>query len=353
MLLGRLCTRVCRHGFLRMISKQVHSKDLPRILTDQLKGFPIEIKSQGAADQAGRGLFAARPLRKGAIIYQEEPFVSALVAYESQDDSSPRCKHCTKPMQEQTLLSAPSCHRCSDLFCSSACQQESQDIGHSLYCGKESTLLSKLKAQHSLQNMQQAGHDTNSESPVHPQLFPMLISKIMGRMLSDLKQNGSFDASWGLLQHLMWANQEPVKAQWQPSYNILAETLFQKNYDQLFTMDWYLRTTGILHLNTFSVPSSTHYHIALYIVASFHNHDCDPNVLTKFSNGNIQLFAARDINPGEELLISYAHDDTLTDSQRNTHLWMNYGFKCTCSKCLAASNDSKNGIEAPSEIPKI
>ncbi|KAG0151776.1 hypothetical protein CROQUDRAFT_36427 [Cronartium quercuum f. sp. fusiforme G11] len=55
------------------------------------------------------------------------------------------------------------------------------------------------------------------------------------------------------------------------------------------------------------------------------NHDCRPNVAYYFDDLTLQLemFAIRDIAPGEELF----------DSSRQDTLYHHYGFKCKCSQC--------------------
>lgn len=82
---------------------------------------------------------------------------------------------------------------------------------------------------------------------------------------------------------------------------------------------------------------------ALYTLQSACNHSCEPNVKAYFLNNNFRLsmLAERDIKAGEELLVSYLDECTLSRSRhtRQKILMENYLFKCSCSKCLAEADE--------------
>lgn len=82
---------------------------------------------------------------------------------------------------------------------------------------------------------------------------------------------------------------------------------------------------------------------ALYALQSACNHSCDPNALPTFPHSNFQLtmVAIKDIEPGEEILISYLDECALERSRHSRHkiLRENYLFTCYCSKCEAQIED--------------
>jgi hypothetical protein len=81
----------------------------------------------------------------------------------------------------------------------------------------------------------------------------------------------------------------------------------------------------------------------LYAKQSTINHSCDPNAVVEFPFNNHELVvnAAKNINVGEEILISYLDE---CDQQRSRHsriklLQENYLFNCDCSKCSSQRDD--------------
>ncbi|XP_064406459.1 histone-lysine N-methyltransferase SMYD3-like [Halichondria panicea] len=73
--------------------------------------------------------------------------------------------------------------------------------------------------------------------------------------------------------------------------------------------------------------------VALYTTPSLLNHSCRPNTLALFNGRQILFKAVRDINPGEQLFISYT-DTVQLLSERQTDLQKGYNFTCACERCL-------------------
>lgn len=81
----------------------------------------------------------------------------------------------------------------------------------------------------------------------------------------------------------------------------------------------------------------------LYILQSCCNHSCLPNAETSFPNNNflLHLTAVADIEPGEEICISYL-DCCQRDRSKHSRqkiLRENYLFTCSCPKCLDQADD--------------
>ncbi len=83
---------------------------------------------------------------------------------------------------------------------------------------------------------------------------------------------------------------------------------------------------------------------ALFSTACKMNHSCIPNVFVQYRGGwgqqrplVLECVAVRDIQPGEELCISYVDCDLDTEERRQELL--NYGFFCECPRCEGKMED--------------
>ena len=81
----------------------------------------------------------------------------------------------------------------------------------------------------------------------------------------------------------------------------------------------------------------------LYVLQSAVNHSCVPNAIVEFpySNNVLVLKAIRDIQPEEEICISYLDECDLERSRhsRQKALSSLYLFLCRCDKCLSQADD--------------
>lgn len=81
----------------------------------------------------------------------------------------------------------------------------------------------------------------------------------------------------------------------------------------------------------------------LYINQSKFNHSCEPNAHILFPSSNfiLNVVALRDIQPGEEICISYIDECMLSRSRhsRQKYLKENYLFHCNCEKCVKQAED--------------
>ncbi|GAW17046.1 hypothetical protein ANO14919_064960 [Xylariales sp. No.14919] len=79
-------------------------------------------------------------------------------------------------------------------------------------------------------------------------------------------------------------------------------------------------------------------HLAAYPDIAKFNHDCRPNVHYRITDATITTIAARDIQRGEELAISYT-DIFLPSKQRKERI-RNWGFECACALCQGPKNET-------------
>ncbi|KAK1904613.1 SET and MYND domain containing protein 5, partial [Dissostichus eleginoides] len=77
----------------------------------------------------------------------------------------------------------------------------------------------------------------------------------------------------------------------------------------------------------------------LFLLQSSCNHSCTPNAEASFPDNNflLQLSALSDVNPGEEICISYLDCCQRDRSRHSRHktLRENYLFVCSCPKCIS------------------
>ncbi|KAM7187072.1 N-lysine methyltransferase SMYD2 [Naviculisporaceae sp. PSN 640] len=90
----------------------------------------------------------------------------------------------------------------------------------------------------------------------------------------------------------------------------------------------------IMKSNSFQVTVGGVSHSGLFPDIARINHACRPNCFTRFSPTalSMEVVAYTDIQPGEELSLSYLPLN-LHYRERQATLLQNWGFKCTCSLC--------------------
>jgi hypothetical protein len=80
---------------------------------------------------------------------------------------------------------------------------------------------------------------------------------------------------------------------------------------------------------------------AFYALQSCANHSCSPNAQAAGDfSGGMHVIAAKDISPGEEIVISYI--DETADYEDRQAMLEDYGFMCKCTKC----SDEKAALAA-------
>lgn len=85
-----------------------------------------------------------------------------------------------------------------------------------------------------------------------------------------------------------------------------------------------------------------HNGIFLPALGSLVNHSCNGNLAIDFEKDRtISWLALRDIQPGEELTISYI-DETLDVEDRQFRLRNYWGFTCQCEKCKRDMLEEQN-----------
>ena len=89
-------------------------------------------------------------------------------------------------------------------------------------------------------------------------------------------------------------------------------------------------------------------HGGLYVLRSHVNHSCDPNVSVRHldqrtSLSRITVVALRDIQPGEELFITYTNPAQPLETRRQHLLEWGFGI-CDCSRCQEEEKDPNRKV---------
>ncbi|KAK4450301.1 N-lysine methyltransferase SMYD2 [Podospora aff. communis PSN243] len=89
----------------------------------------------------------------------------------------------------------------------------------------------------------------------------------------------------------------------------------------------------IMKTNVFHITVQGVDHTGLYPEIARINHECRPNAFVRYSPQTlvVEAVAYKDIQPGEEVTVSYLPLNLLTEQR--TQLIQEWGFNCTCSLC--------------------
>ncbi|XP_055806303.1 methyltransferase FGSG_00040 [Solanum dulcamara] len=86
--------------------------------------------------------------------------------------------------------------------------------------------------------------------------------------------------------------------------------------------------------------------IGLWMLASFINHSCDPNVRRSHVGDHVMIHASKDIKAGEEL--TFAYFDVFSPFKDREEKAKNWGFVCKCKRC-----NLEKGVYSSQEMMEI
>jgi hypothetical protein len=85
---------------------------------------------------------------------------------------------------------------------------------------------------------------------------------------------------------------------------------------------------------------------AVFLTVARLNHSCIPNAQGNLNaalpGGQFTIHALREIDKGEEITISYLHDELGVRSTRQKWLKEGYGFECACEICIASGSGQRH-----------
>lgn len=112
----------------------------------------------------------------------------------------------------------------------------------------------------------------------------------------------------------------------------------KETLDSLFNAFPERGRAGLIQTNAYPVDEA---HGAVFPCAARMNHSCTPNANQSWNEEarEQRLFALKDINPGEEIFISYISTATMTFNERQFVLSNYFRFDCMCKLCVKCDDD--------------
>ncbi|KIP06875.1 hypothetical protein PHLGIDRAFT_30281 [Phlebiopsis gigantea 11061_1 CR5-6] len=310
----------------------------------------------------GKGLVATEKIAEGTVVWKEDPFILApeWEIYDLQIASA-ACTYCSTPLGSAAL--AISCQgsakgpSCSARFCSRLCLSRSGRT-HPLLCSAQNPSSVPLLA----------------FARRHEWMALHALAQCTARvLLSEQQDEMTFTSDWEVVRGLAqlgmeerakggWmGSAEPDRKTWKKAYDffirafkepateperkrlskILKRPIRKAVAEELFEYDAFLRGLGRMSLNLEA-------HGGLYVLHSHMNHSCIPNISVRHLDqrtalSRITVIARRDIEPGEELFITYVNPQMPLENRRKQLLEWGFG-ECKCSRCTAEELDPERKI---------
>ncbi|XP_039116638.1 histone-lysine N-methyltransferase ATXR4 isoform X1 [Dioscorea cayenensis subsp. rotundata] len=293
--------------------------------TTKLGPPPIQVS---LTESAGRGVFATRRIGAGELIHTANP----LVTHPTQSglDRPQVCCYCLRRLGMRDgvpVTSAP--NGGFWYFCSDACKERAKVF---------------------VEVERRADWSFYDEHCSMRQLkYPFMVKRLACMVISG-------GASVDCLDILQPAYLHPQTIlEMEKEFELLKATFLKAQIDDeliaFLTKRWYTGALARLHINSFRieliggsyesllasaaaiVEGEAAVGNAVYMLPSFYNHDCDPNVnILWIENADAKIRALRDIEAGEELCICYI-DASMDCKARQVLLADGFGFQCHCLRC--------------------
>ncbi|XP_075966136.1 histone-lysine N-methyltransferase SMYD3 [Anarhichas minor] len=264
----------------------------------------------------GNGLRATVRNKRGELVYSAEPLACCVSNKLSRDV----CHHCFS--RRETLLRCSQCKMAR--YCNTTCQKRAWS-GHKRECKCLQSLLPRIP--------------TDSVRLAARLIFALLSpSKSSSEELYTLEEHESHLSSMsehkkqGLAQ--LTSMLELYLQQEVPDLAQEVTSALPPSCREPFSL------IAKVTCNCFTISDGELQEIGvgLYPSLSLLNHDCRPNCVMVFVGTKLQLRAVRDINPEEELTISYIETLSLTED-RQRQLEDQYHFTCSCQHCDSQDKD--------------
>lgn len=316
----------------------------------------------------GKGLVATEKISQGEVIWKEDPFILApeWEIYDLQV-SSRACAFCSTIIRDHSPLHLPcrastSSSSCPAIFCNRLCRMQSDRV-HPLLCPARNPASVPLLAfarktewlaVHALAQCtsrlllaSQADDESLNLDLQVVQSLAVLGMEERFRVLIDQGVEPDRETWQKAFELYLQTFKEPKTALEQKKLaKILRKPIPESLQKELFGYDAFLRGLGRISLNVEA-------HGGLYRLHSHLNHSCSPNTSVRHLDqrnalSRITVVAKNDINPGDELLISYT-DPSRNFRERRRRL-AEWGFGlCQCERCLAEEEEARENGGAGGE----
>uniref|UniRef100_A0A7N6C394 Protein-lysine N-trimethyltransferase SMYD5 n=1 Tax=Anabas testudineus TaxID=64144 RepID=A0A7N6C394_ANATE len=290
----------------------------------------------------GKGLFARRSIKKGDTIFMERPLVSAQFLWNALYKYK-ACEYCLRALEtaEENArrlsgnpgLSLPhpelcrvrpelhqACPHCQVMYCSNECRQAAADQYHRALCLGPS----QEDPDHPINKLQDGQlallHSLFTAALYDDHLSRWFVPEGFRSLFALVGTNGQGIGTSSLSQWVHACDALELPAQQREQLDSFIDQLYKDIEKE--TGD-FLNCEGS----------------GLFLLQSSCNHSCIPNAEASFPNNNflLHLSALSDINPGEEICISYLDCCQRDRSRHSRHkiLRANYLFVCSCPKCIS------------------
>ncbi|EPQ30799.1 uncharacterized protein PFL1_01700 [Pseudozyma flocculosa PF-1] len=385
-------------------ARKAQPSHVPRSYIDPSLNFPPGVEGHYFDAVKGKGLVATQDFDEGDVVFQEEAFVPTPPP--SAVESMVRgeiCTHCFLPM-ETAVAGGKRCGRgkCTARFCGALCQSRGMSTHHALLCTGSNPsvkpLMDLIQSQgwqslHSVARSLARLLLTHSSTPPPsiaststtnptPASFDEVYSQLSSfATVSELErrarnpgwsmEEASFNSALQSAHKALRAGLDPfdeerTKQRQTPGVKpepfplkvdeISASSALSSKIKELFSYPNFLALLGRSNVNMES-------HGGLYLLHSFLNHDCRPNIKIRhvpvrgrYASMKIAAVTSRKIKKGEELTISYVDPATVVRRRRMV-LWRDYCFgPCACARCaeevMELNEDERRESEKPEETTR-
>ncbi|XP_078429907.1 SET domain protein 38 isoform X2 [Wolffia australiana] len=272
-------------------------------------------------EEAGRGVFASRPIGAGDVIHTASP----VVAHPSPSLLSKVCFYCLRR----------SCGGSRDLryFCSDECRMKSEG-----FLEWEKKICWSAFDSHCI--------DQGLK-------YPFLVKRLACMVITGRVSPDILDILQPSILH------QDMISKMEEEFELLKQAFLKAHMEDsvisFLTKHWYLGVLARIRINAFrvetvgasyedlldlassSVMADSGVGNAVYMLPSFYNHDCDPNThIMWINNADAKVKALRDIKTGEDLRICYI-DASMDREARQSILYHGFGFQCHCPRSFRAT----------------
>ncbi|KAM9861092.1 histone-lysine N-methyltransferase SMYD3 [Aulostomus maculatus] len=258
----------------------------------------------------GNGLRARARIRRGELVYSAEPLASCVSNKMSRDV----CHFCFS--RQEILLRCSQCKLAR--YCNVTCQKQAWP-GHKRECKCLRSLFPRIPTDSVHLALRLIFASPTSSKSSSEELFTLEEHESHLASMSEQKKQGLSQLATMLQMYLQ--QEVPDLAQ------EIASALPPSCREPL---DLIAKVT----CNCFTISDGELQEIGvgLYPSLSLLNHDCRPNCVIVFEGTKLHLRAVRDIDPEDELTISYIETLSLTEDRRK-QLEHQYHFTCHCQQC--------------------
>lgn len=294
----------------------------------------------------GRHIIAKEDIPAGQTILVEEAFTSRIIGVQYNN-----CSACLK-----TTMNFIACERCTNaLFCDNECANannlhriECEEHSFDTKSPNEFYMRSILMAMGMFENADCLAKFVENVVNENIQKVPepFIDMKAKYRALLQLSTSASAENRKLFFQQAFMIYNSLLMMQTVQEY-------FDTEQRKRFLMHLVLHHDIVISVNNFRTGNyQTTEDDGAFIICSYFNHACAPNLMVKRIGKLRYCISTRPIKAGQQLFVTYLGDLRCEDSIKHCQefLYRNFGFRCKCERCKphASSKNSQNLVSDPS-----